>query len=122
MSSDAPDERRQFSRVVFDNPGMLTSGGYSLEVQVRDISLNGALLRLPASSELSDGARCRLELPLSAEAAICMDLELMHREGSLAGFRCLALDLDSMSHLRRLVELNTGDVELLQRELSELAR
>ncbi len=122
MSSDSPDERRHFSRVTFDNPGVLTSGGYSLDVQVRDLSLNGALLELPASSELSHNARCRLELPLSAEATICMDLELMHREGSLAGFRCLAIDLDSMSHLRRLVELNTGNTDLLQRELSELAR
>ena len=32
-----------------------------------------------------------------------------------------SIDLDSITHLRRLVELNLGDEKLLERELSHLA-
>jgi hypothetical protein len=36
------------------------------------------------------------------------------------GLRCDRLDVDSMSHLRRLVELNLGDPALLERDLQSL--
>jgi hypothetical protein len=53
-------------------------------------------------------------------AAITMETRVVHREGDDAGLRCLSIDLDSVTHLRRLVELNLGDPALLDRELSEL--
>ena len=43
-----------------------------------------------------------------------------HREGRRAGLACQSIDVDSVTHLRRLVELNAGDPDLLQRELSAL--
>jgi hypothetical protein len=33
---------------------------------------------------------------------------------------CESIDLDSITHLRRLVELNAGDPALLERELTAL--
>ena len=120
MNADNPDERRHFSRVGFDVAATLQSGAQGLEVQVRDLSLNGALLELPARAALTAKARCWLHVPLSAEVEISMHLELVHLRDGLAGFHCLEIDIDSMSHLRRLVELNSGDPELLQRELAEL--
>jgi hypothetical protein len=33
---------------------------------------------------------------------------------------CHSIDIDSVTHLRRLVELNLGNADLLQRELSAL--
>ena len=38
------------------------------------------------------------------------------------GFVCRHIDLDSISHLRRLVELNLGDESLLERELAALGQ
>jgi hypothetical protein len=38
----------------------------------------------------------------------------------LVGFECQAIDLDSITHLKRLVELNLGDEGLLHRELITL--
>ena len=43
-----------------------------------------------------------------------------HAEGKNVGVRCESIDLDSVSHLRRLVELNVGDESILQRDLSSL--
>ena len=36
------------------------------------------------------------------------------------GFHCQLIDLDSITHLKRLVELNLADEGLLHRELSAL--
>jgi hypothetical protein len=45
---------------------------------------------------------------------------ITHVEGLYIGLACRNIDLDSVTHLRRLVELNLGDVALLERELSAL--
>ena len=52
----------------------------------------------------------------------CIDIEgeVAHVEGSRIGLQCLVLDLESASTLRRLVELNLADPELLERNLAEL--
>ena len=42
------------------------------------------------------------------------------QDGELIGFVCRHIDVDSISHLRRLVELNLGDEALLERELAAL--
>jgi hypothetical protein len=54
------------------------------------------------------------------DATVRMEVSLKHIEGQHAGFRCEHIDLDSISRLRRLVELNLGDSESLHRELTEL--
>jgi hypothetical protein len=43
-----------------------------------------------------------------------------HLEGSNVGLKCEHIDLNSLTLLRRLLELNTGDTDLMDRELSHL--
>ena len=49
-----------------------------------------------------------------------MNVKVAHVEGRYAGLVCEGIDIDSVTHLRRLVELNLGDPDLLDRELSSL--
>jgi len=49
-----------------------------------------------------------------------MSTEVAHAEGHHTGLRCRAIDLDSVTHLRRLIELQLGDPALLERDLAEL--
>jgi hypothetical protein len=49
-----------------------------------------------------------------------MDVEVAHQENDEMGLNCKDIDVDSITHLRRLVELNLGDPKLLERELSAL--
>jgi hypothetical protein len=49
-----------------------------------------------------------------------METRVTHIEGRYAGLDCHNIDLDSVTHLRRLVEFNLGSEELLERELSAL--
>jgi hypothetical protein len=87
-----------------------------------DISLKGALLECPEGWSGSLGERCHLTLLLGGEPAakIIMEGHIAHIEGHRVGLACDSIDLDSITHLRRLVELNAGDPELLDRELGIL--
>ena len=49
-----------------------------------------------------------------------MDVWVAHEENKELGLKCKDIDVDSITHLRRLIELNLGDPDLLERELSAL--
>ena len=120
-------ERRQHARIAFHTRAHLRTGDRQSDVEVLDISFKGALLRLPNEGEtpmtapLETGADCQLEVPLDdTSGTIRMDARVAHVGGGLLGVVCQLIDIDSATHLRRLVELNLGDPALLERELSAL--
>jgi len=114
-------DRRQFSRVLFQTSARVLLEGVPISVHVIDISLRGALVRLGAPAHPLPGMLCILELALGeGETVIRMTAEVAHGETDNLGLICREIDLDSMTHLRRLVELNLGDEALLDRELSAL--
>ena len=114
------DERRRFSRIAFHRPSELDAQGERVSCELLDVSLKGALVEVPASAGARVGDAATLTIRLAGDAAIRMSGNLAHREGVQVGLRCVEIDLDSIAHLRRLVELNLGDEDLLERELSSL--
>lgn len=123
MMPAGTDERRRFSRVAFHRPAELELAGARATCEVLDVSLKGALVEAPVGFRAEIGQPCTLTIRLDAgDAVIEMAGEVVHREWTLVGVRCVEIDLESISHLRRLVELNLGDAELLHRELSALVR
>lgn len=86
-----------------------------------DISLKGVLLQLPAGRSPQAGMPCLVKLPLATgDVVIAMAGELAHVEGSHAGVLCRSIDLESITHLRRLIEVNLGDPTASERELKAL--
>lgn len=89
-----------------------------------DISLKGVLLQLPGGEAPQAGMPCLVRLPLGAGEAddpvIAMAGELAHVEGDHAGVLCRSIDLESITHLRRLIEVNLGDAAASERELKAL--
>ena len=117
----AGTRRRHFSRILFNAPARITADGRAIDCEMIDLSLKGALLRVRSEGLAPTvGVRCTLELDLNAGESIVMDAEVAHIEGRQMGVHCRAIDLDSVSHLRRLLELNVGDEAVLQRELAAL--
>jgi len=115
------DERRRYTRIAFRSPGRLVFADCSFKVVLVDISLHGALIRLPPNTLIENDALCVLQVRLApVKDQISMECAVAHAEGRQAGLLCRSIDLDSATHLRRLVELNTGDPALLERELSKL--
>jgi hypothetical protein len=111
-------ERRRYSRIAFYAPATLTFHDETIAAVVLDLSLKGALVRLPANA-VGDRTFCKLCVQLKLNDApdeIVMEARVVHAEGPLARLLCLSIDLDSITHLRRLVELNLGDPTLLDRE------
>lgn len=113
-------DRRQFWRAAFHSAVQFSMHGRSSEAGLYDISLKGALIEVPEGWVGNSGDHCQLRLKLAADAAISMDATVSHIDGRRVGLRCDSIDLDSVSHLRRLVELNAGDPALLDRELAAL--
>ncbi len=125
MSEPDTSDRRRFTRLPFDTQGkvtLLTKGGTVSDIALLDLCLQGALVELPGASLAPlNGERVTLELNLDGvEAIISMDTTVVYIAEQRVGLRCLAMDLDSITHLRRLVELNLGDAALFQREMSLL--
>lgn len=117
-----PVERRDFWRASFHSPARLTcSSGITREGLLHDLSLKGALLEMSGDWHGHSGEPCRLQIDLSPEVSIRMQVTVMHVADRRMGLRCDQIDLDSITALRRLVELNSGDPGLLERELAALA-
>lgn len=118
----ASRERRLFRRIFFDANCEVRNGDQLWPSRVIDISLHGVLLECPPGFEGSPGEAYRVTIWLGDDAAcITMEVALRHQENGHIGFECRFLDLDSATHLRRLVELNLGDEAELHRELALLS-
>lgn len=86
-----------------------------------DISLKGVLLQLPAGHRPQAGMPCLVKMPLSTgDIVIAMAGELAHVENDHAGVLCRSIDIESITHLRRLIEVNLGDPAASERELKAL--
>jgi hypothetical protein len=113
------DERRHFTRIAIDTIANIRCGAGQMQTRLLDVSLKGALLERPDGYSGQSGDQCELELILG-EATVSMQGSIVHSEADHIGFRCAHIDLESISHLKRLVELNLGDEAALERELHEL--
>lgn len=119
-------ERRKHTRITFLAPATLACGDREADVDVLDLSLKGALIQVPRFPEaplhtLDVDGKAELHLRLDeSENEIVMQTRVAHIEAQHVGLLCVGIDLESATHLHRLVELNLGDTTLLERELSAL--
>jgi hypothetical protein len=120
QSGDHP-ERRIFSRIPLNGKVTLIADHSRWTANLLDISMKGVLISHPAEWHGKKGDPAQLQINLSnSTVVITMDATLTHSSAEFLGFRCEHIDLDSMTHLRRLLELNLGDEERINRELSAL--
>lgn len=112
--------QRCFSRIPFNVKATLKDIAHDWETGLLDISLHGALIKVPDAFEANADQRYQLVVHLENGPDIYMDVAIAHQEAHELGLHCRDVDVDSITHLRRLVELNLGDPELLERELSAL--
>ena len=115
------DDKRRFSRITFDAEVLLSKKDTEWRTTMLDISLNGLLLNTPDNWDLAEGEHCHFEIIFADSSHLIHgEAALAHHEANHIGFQIVSIDVDSVGHLRRLVELNLGDEELLNRELALL--
>lgn len=120
MTEHDSAERRQFVRIALESEVRLYSGAAMWKTELVDLSFRGVSIKRPADFEPAFSPRYRLDLRLGAGHWIGLATKLV-RDGRLTlAFAIERLDFDSFGELKRLVELNLGNVELLNRELNEL--
>lgn len=118
-------EQRHFTRIPFDTSVALTNTrtGYKTKAELLDISFKGVLISKPAGWQGIDNEHYALNLQLAGnEIEINLDVIAVHSEQDHIGFKTEHMDLETATNLRRLVELNLGNEDLLERELSELTQ
>jgi len=116
--STQENERRRFTRISFDAKTELKSGDDTFHVSLVDVSFNGILVKsdTPLALEIGNEVEATIHL-LGNDVAIRTPATLAHKREQEYGFLIENLDIDSLTLLRRLVELNLGDEALLEREL-----
>lgn len=130
--SSSERERRRFVRIDYRTPASLTGPHGTDGVEVVDLSMRGALLRVPSEWEYDSEPLYRLRVDLTGEPLsgsdggeediLTMDLRLAHHSTPepMVGFECQRIDVDSLTLLRELIERHCGDPELVHRDLVQL--
>ncbi|MCL2875274.1 MAG: PilZ domain-containing protein [Betaproteobacteria bacterium] len=110
-------QRRRYSRIRFCSSATFQAGLGQWPCEVFDLSLRGALIT-GAIPDIVIGTSCLLELRLDDDICVRMEGHVAHHCANHTGIACDVTDLDSVSHLRRLLALNLGDASLIEREFS----
>lgn len=117
-------EHRRFRRIEFDAKVELDLNDQRIPGIIRDISLKGALVVLGDTGiEMREGQTGQLWVRLDqGEVEMEMNVEVAyyHPQRHACGLSILSMGVHTASHLKRLIELNLGDEEAMQRELSML--
>jgi len=116
-----PVEKRRFSRVSFAEKSIIEFQGSSFEVDILNISLKGALVQLGGEFNCRRGDNWKLSFHLGNSDIILEFMAVVvHTSGIQAGVKFLETDLNTMIHLRNLMEVRTMDPEKVRGELDFL--
>ena len=114
-------ERRNHQRIPFQAEIIMQAGNQEWSCNLLDISLKGMLVEPPENLDVDTSKPCALALFLGENVSIHARVKIAHEEqNGNWGLQWLHIDLDSLKHLRRLLELNMNEPGLLNRELAEL--
>lgn len=114
-------DHRRFQRFSFagsvdlrDESGQVLCRGGLCDLSLRGLLVDGV-------NDVSTLARVRTAaVQLGGDISVEMHVALAHKEQGRAGFVCEKIDMDHFAQLKRVVELNLGDADVLERELTQL--
>ena len=110
---------RRFRRIPFEAEVTLTVAQNIWSGELLDVAMKGAMVGTDTPLPLPLGSKCNLCISLpGAPISLDFQAELIYCEKSRYGFKFISEDLETLTHLRKLIELNTGDAEATRSELS----
>ena len=116
-------EHRRFNRADFHTKGYFHFDEKRIDFKIVNISLNGILVEPEVKGELNKNIVVPLIIQLSSsEIKIRTKATLLHHEENHLGFKFEEIDVESMIHLRRLVELNSESADQIADELPILRK
>ena len=115
------ENKRRFNRIIFSTPVTILVEGNTYNNELIDLSLKGALVNNTGDFSPYINEDCTLHFTLAgSDVVLNMEGEIIHIEPESIGIKFEKIDIESVSHLKRLIALNVGDEELLYRDLENL--
>ncbi|MGL4829003.1 MAG: PilZ domain-containing protein [Vibrio sp.] len=116
-------EKRRFSRILYQAPAILSQGDKQLATCIQDLSLHGLLLWAEEKPEILDKEQpVIVEFTLfDSDVTLHMTAKIVNIQERIMRMSIVNIDIESISHLRRLVELNVGNDNLLHRDIEHLS-
>lgn len=112
-------DNRQFCRIKFAAKSVVMFDSMQAEAALVDISMKGALVNVAMQKPLQMNQRGTLAVHLDASDVVMhFDVEAIHNRDDFVGLKFVGVDIDTMIHLRSLLELNTADPDQVRHELA----
>ncbi|HJW86675.1 MAG TPA: PilZ domain-containing protein [Candidatus Brocadiaceae bacterium] len=113
------DNKRLFRRIPFDTQTRVICNNVTYNGTLLDISLKGALIQFiePIPAVKGECYNIAIHLP-SSNVNMFFEATLVHVSQVNYGFKFLTENIDTITHLRRLMELNIGDDKAVVEELA----
>ncbi len=114
-------KHRRFRRIPFEAKVTLTFDQATWNGELLDVAMKGAMVGTMEPLPVAIDSQCSLCITLPG-TAISLDFQakVVHVEDRRYCFKFISEDLETLTHLRKLIELNTGDAETTRSELSGL--
>jgi len=112
-------ERRNFQRIPFACKAEINCSDRKYHAELLNICLQGAMVLGRDTIPLAEENRCELLIHLlDSDITLQFEAEVIHCQQKRLGFRFIGEDTETASHLRRLLELNIGSSEVIDKELA----
>lgn len=111
--------QRQYRRIPFHADAEVRIAATPYPCELLEIALRGALIQSPQPLPITIGEPAEIKIVLADnQLELNFAAELIHHNDDQYGFLFAAEDVDTLAHLRRLLELNLGDAEEVEQELA----
>jgi len=120
-------ERRKTTRVRYDYPvEVFLQKGISLQGEIKDLSLKGAYITGVDLNLIETGEVFRFKIMLKRSKpalGVNVSARVVRKDSCKGiGISFSGMDIESLTNLRRLVEINCGEEEKIVKELRQFIR
>lgn len=115
-------EKRRFSRIIYQAPAQLEQRDLRLNATIQDLSLHGLLLQAEGLDTLNPALLVDVCFSFhQSEQEITLTAQIVDVTQDQIRLKITNIGIESISQLKRFIELNVGNNELLNRELDHLS-
>ena len=112
-------ERRKRTRVPVGFDLLIVMKGKKIKVKTLNISMTG--VSFTSHHAFQTGERCTIELNLNDEVRLSIEGKILRSQGEETIASFLVMDEESFYHLKRLLQFNAADSDIIEQELSKPA-
>jgi PilZ domain len=112
-------DKRKRSRVPVHFDVGIMLGGKTIQVRIINISLTGILCT--SNRLFQKDEACRVVISLSDDLQITIDAKILRVGKEETAVSFITMDEESFSHLKKVVQYNTGDADRIEKEFRQKA-